>query len=66
MVYLKKISVNNPSGINSQIKEYKDSDTKTIAFLEGTGQWVRVKGLKDPSPYSTPKKSNKKYKKKSK
>ena len=62
MVYLKKISVNNPSGINSQIKEYKDSDTKTLMFLENTGQWTRVKGLKDPTPYSAPKKSKKKSK----
>tara|TARA_Y100001938_G_C8061504_1_gene417571 strand:+ start:1301 stop:1489 length:189 start_codon:yes stop_codon:yes gene_type:complete len=62
MIYLKKISVNNPDGLNAQIKEYKDSDTKTVKFLEGTGQWVRVKGLKDPSSYSAPKKSKKKSK----
>ena len=64
MVYLKKISVNNPLGVNSQIKQYKDSDTKTIKFLENTGQWVRVNGLKDGTPYFEPKKPKKKATKK--
>ena len=64
MVYLKKISVNNPLGVNSQIKQYKDNDTKTIKFLENTGQWVRVNGLKDGTPYSKPKKTKKKATKK--
>ena len=62
MIYLKKISVNNPSGVNSQIKEYKDSDVKTIEFLLSTGQWERVQGLKNPKTYSAPKKSKKKSK----
>tara|TARA_R100000664_G_C2682252_1_gene89752 strand:- start:72 stop:260 length:189 start_codon:yes stop_codon:yes gene_type:complete len=62
MIYLKKISVNNPSGDNCQIKEYKDDDVKTIEFLLSTGQWERVEGLKSPKAYSAPKKSKKKSK----
>tara|TARA_R110000851_G_scaffold261329_1_gene413812 strand:+ start:1115 stop:1318 length:204 start_codon:yes stop_codon:yes gene_type:complete len=52
MIYLK--------ATNGQIKQYKDHNTKPIDFLLGTGKWSRVKGLKDSTPYSTPKKASKK------
>ena len=52
MIYLK-------AKRHGQIKEYKDHDTKTVAFLLGTG-WSRVQGIKDPTPYSEPKKKSKK------
>ena len=54
MIYLKNL--------NSQVKEYKDHDTKTVESLIASGRWSRVKGLKDWTPYSTPKKSKKKSK----
>ena len=52
MVYLK--------GLNGQVKQYKDHDTKTVDFLLASGRWTRVKGLKDWKPYSEPKKTIKK------
>ena len=59
MVYLKNL--------NSQVKEFKDNDMKTINSLIDSGRWIRVKWLKDFTPYSTPKKTPKKaFKKKSK
>ncbi len=56
MIYLK--------AKNGQVKEFKDTDTKTVEFLLGVG-WSRVMGRKDLTPYSTPKASKKKTKKKS-
>jgi hypothetical protein len=53
MIYLK--------ATNGQVKEYKDHDTKTVEFLLDTGKWIRVKALKDTTPYSKPK-NKKKYK----
>ena len=53
MIYLKGKS-------NGQIKEYKDGDTSTVEDLLGTGNWVRVKGRKDPADYVAPKKKTKK------
>ena len=52
MVYLKNL--------NGQVKEYKDHDTKTVNHLLDSGRWTRVKGLKDWTPYSSPKKASKK------
>ena len=52
MVYLKNL--------NSQVREFKDSDTRTVDSMIDSGRWVRVKGLKDCTPYSTPKKPTKK------
>ena len=51
MVYLKNL--------NSQVKEFKDNDTKTVDSMIDSGRWVRVKGLKDGTPYSVPKKTAK-------
>ena len=59
MIYLKNL--------NSQVKEFKDDDIRTVDSLVDSGRWIRVKGLKDFTPYSTPKKTPKKaFKKKSK
>ena len=54
MIYLKNL--------NSQVKEYKDNDTKTVESLIDSGRWTRVKGLKDCTPYFAPKKAKKKSK----
>ena len=56
MIYLKNL--------NSQVKEYKETDTKTVEALLDSGRWERVKGLKDSSPYAVAKKSVKKASKK--
>ena len=56
MIYLK--------AKNGQVKQYKDHDTKTVAFLLDSGNWSRVSGLKDWTPYSPPKKAKKKTNKK--
>ena len=56
MVYLKNL--------NSQVKEFKDSDTRTVDSMIDSGRWVRVKGLKDCTPYSVSKKTTKKSTKK--
>ena len=52
MIYLKNL--------NSQVKEYKDHDTKTVNHLLDSGRWTRVVGLKDSTPYVAPKKTSKK------
>ena len=47
-----------------QIKEYKDSNP-TVQDLLSTGNWLRVQGRKDPTPYKTAtKKTTKKTTKK--
>ena len=56
MIYLKNL--------NSQVKEFKDNDTKTVDACVDSGRWARVKGLKDSTPYSSPKKATKKTTKK--
>ena len=48
MIYLKNL--------NGQVKEYKESDTKTIDYLLESGKWVRIVDRKDLNPYSTAKK----------
>ena len=58
MVYLKNL--------NSQVKEFKDNDTKTVDEMVDSGRWTRVQGLKDWTPYSAPKKTAKKTDKKPK
>ena len=57
MVYLKNL--------NSQVRGYKDTDSKTVNEMIDSGRWVRVKGLKDTTPYVNSK-VKKKSKKKSK
>ena len=56
MIYLKNL--------NGQVKEMKDRDTRTIDSMVDSGRWARVKGLKDSTPYSSPKKATKKTTKK--
>ena len=56
MIYLKNL--------NSQVKEFKDRDTKTVDAMVDSGRWTRVLGLKDMTPYSAPKKATKKKSKK--
>ena len=51
MIYLKNL--------NSQVKVFKDHDMKTVDSLIDSGRWVRIKGLKDSTPYSKPKKKKK-------
>ena len=51
MIYLKNL--------NSQVKEYKDGDTETVAALLDSGRWERITGRKDWSPYVAPKKTKK-------
>ena len=58
MIYLK-------AKRSGQVKEYKDGNTETVESLLGTGNWLRVQGRKNPTPYSAPK-SSKKASKKSK
>ncbi len=56
MVYLKNL--------NSQVREFKDNDTRTVDEMVDSGRWTRVSGLKDWTPYSPPKKAKKKTNKK--
>jgi len=56
MIYLKNL--------NSQVREFKDRDAKTVDEMMGSGRWTRVSGLKDMTPYSAPKKATKKKTKK--
>ena len=56
MIYLKNL--------NSQVKEFKDRDTRTVDSMVDSGRWTRVSGLKDMTPYSAPKKTAKKKSKK--
>ena len=49
--------------LNGQVKQYKDSETKTVNYLLSLGIWKRVKGLKDDTPCSEPKSVSKKSKK---
>ena len=58
MIYLKAKN-------SGQVKEYKDGDTATVEDLLGTGNWLKVQGRKDITPYKTAaKKSTKKSTKK--
>ena len=57
MIYIKNL--------NSQVKEYKDTDTETVAALLDSGRWERITGRKDWTPYVAPK-SSKEASKKSK
>ena len=56
MIYLKNL--------NSQVRELKDNETRTVDAMVDSGRWTRVSGLKDWTPYSLPKKATKKAKKK--
>jgi len=56
MIYLKDL--------NNNIKEFKESDTKTVDALISTGRWVKCSGRKDFSVLNEPKKATKKVVKK--
>ena len=56
MIYLKNL--------NSQVREFKETDMRTVDSMVDSGRWTRVKGLKDWTPYSKPKKTKKKATKK--
>ena len=56
MIYLKNL--------NSQVRELKETDMRTVDSMVDSGRWTRVKGLKDWTPYSQPKKAKKKAAKK--
>ena len=55
-VYLK-----NRSGV---VTDFKNIDDKSLNNLIDSSEWTRVKGLKDMTPYSAPKKTTKKKAKK--
>ena len=55
-VYLKNIS--------GEVKDFKNIDDKTLKNLLDSSEWTRIKGLKDMSPYTAPKKKAKKKAKK--
>tara|TARA_Y100001938_G_C7979980_1_gene373895 strand:+ start:166 stop:357 length:192 start_codon:yes stop_codon:yes gene_type:complete len=50
--------------LSNNIRQYKESDKKTIDSLISSGRWTRVKGRRDLSPYSEAKKTAKKKTKK--
>jgi hypothetical protein len=58
MIYLKDL--------NNNVKEFKDSDTKTVEALIGSGRWKRCAGRKDTTDYIEVKKAVKKPAKKKK
>tara|TARA_Y100001973_G_C5192824_1_gene332128 strand:- start:1029 stop:1226 length:198 start_codon:yes stop_codon:yes gene_type:complete len=58
MIYLKDL--------NNNIKEFKDSDTKTVEALLNSNRWTRCSGRKDLSDYVEVKKAAKKPTKKKK
>ena len=55
-VYLK-----NRSGV---VTDFKNIDDKSLKNLLDSSEWTRIKGLKDMTPYTAPKKKAKKKAKK--
>ena len=55
-VYLK-----NRSGV---VTDFKNIDGKSLRNLLDSSEWTRIKGLKDMTPYTAPKKKAKKKAKK--
>ena len=55
-VYLKNIS--------GEVRDFKNIDEKSLRNLLDSSEWTRINGLKDMSPYTTPKKKAKKKAKK--
>ena len=47
-VYLKNIS--------GEVRDFKNIDEKSLRNLLDSSEWIRIKGLKDMTPYTTPKK----------
>jgi len=55
-VYLKNMS--------GEVRDFKNIDDKSLKNLLDSSEWTRIKGLKDMTPYATPKKKAKKKAKK--
>ena len=51
--------------LNNNVKQYKESDKKTIDALISSGRWTQVEGRRNLSPYTKTKKTDKKKTKKS-
>ena len=46
--------------LNNNVKQYKESDKKTIDALISSGRWTQVEGRRNLSPYTKTKKTDKK------
>ena len=55
-VYLKNVS--------GEVRDFKNNDKKSLRNLLDSSECVRIKGLKDMTPYTEPKKTTKKKTKK--
>ena len=55
-IYLKNVS--------GEVRDFKNIDEKSLKNLLDSSEWIRIKGLKDMTPYTTPKKKAKKKAKK--
>ena len=55
-VYLKYVS--------GEVRDFKNIDKKSLRNLLDSSEWIRIKGLKDMTPYTEPKKATKKKAKK--
>ena len=55
-VYLKNVS--------GEVRDFKNIDKKSLRNLLDSSEWIRIKGLKDMTPYTEPKKATKKKAKK--
>ena len=55
-VYLKNMS--------GEVRDFKNIDDKSLKNLLDSSEWTRIKGLKDMTPYTAPKKQAKKKAKK--
>jgi hypothetical protein len=51
--------------LNNNVKQYKESDKKTIDALISSGRWTQVEGRRNLSPCTKAKKTDKKKTKKS-
>jgi len=51
-VYLKNVS--------GEVRDFKNIDDKSLKNLLDSSEWTRIKGLKDMTPYTAPKKTAKK------
>ena len=55
-IYLKNVS--------GEVRDFKNIDEKSLKNLLNSSEWTRVAGLKDMTPYESPKKKAKKKAKK--
>tara|TARA_R100000808_G_C2133733_1_gene142412 strand:- start:186 stop:362 length:177 start_codon:yes stop_codon:yes gene_type:complete len=51
-IYLKNVS--------GEVRDFKNIDEKSLRYLLDSSEWIRVVGLKDMTPYESPKKKAKK------